>query len=160
MSEETQYKAVKHKVLEDLKREFKPEFLNRVDDTIIFQPLDKKAMSRILDIMLTDLQKRISAKNITLSYNENVKSYLVDKGYDPKMGARPLRRSIQEHFEDVLSEALLSQGVMNNVSAVATVKKEKKQSSLSFKITKIKKTSLSSTSKKTPIPPKQLSSTA
>ena len=136
---ENKYKAIKHKINEDLKREFRPEFLNRIDDTIVFQPLDKKSLRLIIDIMLKDLEDRIASKNISIDYDNKVKDFLVDQGFNPKMGARPLRRSIQEHFEDTLSEALLKAGLMNNVNAKAKLMTQKGISSISFDVAKQKK---------------------
>ena len=146
--EATKYEAIKHRMQEDLKREFKPEFLNRIDDIIMFKALDKLALNAIIDILLQDLVDRVKAKNIDIQYNDAVKKYLVDKGFNPKMGARPLRRAIQEFFEDRLSETMLEAGVLANVSAKATMSKTKTEDNkdkevISFAIDKKKKLKIS-----------------
>ncbi|MEK9658065.1 MAG: ATP-dependent Clp protease ATP-binding subunit [bacterium] len=154
-AQENKDASIRHKINEDLKKEFKPEFLNRIDEVVMFNTLNKGALAKIIGIMLEDLKKRVSVKNINISYDEKVKAFLVDKGFDPKMGARPLRRAIQEYFENVLSEDMLGAGFMSNVSATASVKKNKQgKESIAFKIVKEKKKLISKTKNS-----KQLSST-
>ncbi len=98
---------IKEQVTELLKGKFKPEFLNRVDETIIFQALSKENMYDIVDIQLQRLASRLLEKNIRLKIRDSAKSFLVEKGYDPAYGARPLKRSIQRHLEDPLAMELL-----------------------------------------------------
>jgi len=146
--EATKYDAIKHRMQEDLKREFKPEFLNRIDDIIMFKALDKTSLTTIIDILLQDLIDRVKAKNIDIHYNDAVKKFLVEKGFNPKMGARPLRRAIQEFFEDSLSETMLNEGVLANVSAKATISKKKdsagkEKTEVSFSINKKRKLKIS-----------------
>jgi ATP-dependent Clp protease ATP-binding subunit ClpC len=86
---------------------FRPEFLNRVDDIIVFRSLNKPDMKNIIDIELAKVVKRLKEKNLTLVLTEEAKDLLIDKGYSPEFGARPLRRAIEHLLEDPLSEELL-----------------------------------------------------
>jgi ATP-dependent Clp protease ATP-binding subunit ClpB len=95
-------------VLAELKRHFRPEFLNRVDDVIIFQSLDESELSRIVDIQLGRLEQRLAQQNLTLDVNADAKKLLASEGYDPQFGARPLKRAIQEHLLDPLATKLLA----------------------------------------------------
>ena len=101
------YERMKERVLEELKKAFRPEFLNRVDETVVFHPLSKQDLAQIVDIMISEVNERLREKVITLDLSEKAKAFLVEKGYDPKFGARPLRRTIEEHIEDTLSEEIL-----------------------------------------------------
>jgi len=101
------YDRMKETVLEELKKQFKPEFLNRVDAKIVFRPLSREDLGCIIEIMMKDINTRLEEKGIALKVSKNVKKFLVDKGYDPKLGARPLRRAIEEYVEDPLSEEVL-----------------------------------------------------
>ena len=99
--------AIHAQVEEILHQQFKPEFLNRVDETIIFHSLSKEDMSSIIDIQLERLKKRLSEKKITLEISDNAKKFLVDAGYNPLFGARPLKRAIQRHLEDPMAMEML-----------------------------------------------------
>ena len=102
------YTYMKTKVLEELKRLFKPEFLNRIDEIIVFRPISKENMAQILEIMLKNLYQRAKGEmNLGISLDKKAKSFLIEKGFDPKFGARPLKRTIQTEVEDILSEAIL-----------------------------------------------------
>ncbi|MBU0630406.1 MAG: ATP-dependent Clp protease ATP-binding subunit [Candidatus Margulisbacteria bacterium] len=101
------YGKMKDVVLEELKKSFKPEFLNRVDEKIVFHPLSKEDLLLIIDIMIGDINDRLTEKGLSINLTKKSKVFLVDQGYDPKLGARPLRRSIEEHIEDKLSEEVL-----------------------------------------------------
>ena len=91
------------------RRTFKPEFLNRIDEIIVFHPLTKDDMANIVNIMVKELSKRAKAQmNLTLKVSSSAKQLLIEKGYDPKFGARPLRRAVQNLIEDELAERLLS----------------------------------------------------
>ena len=122
---ESDYQKMKEKLTEELKKEFKPEFLNRIDYIIIFRALSKEDIKKIVDIMFGDLQLRLNAKNITIELDEKAKEFLVEKGYDPHHGARPLRRAIQEHFEDVLADQLLQKEIPENSIISSTVEDNK-----------------------------------
>ena len=104
---ETTYERMQSKVTEEIERAFNPEFLNRVDDTIVFHPLSKEQIGEIVHIMLKDVHARLEEEELTLRLTEEAVGFLVDKGYDEKYGARPLRRAIQRYLEDPLSEKIL-----------------------------------------------------
>lgn len=115
--ESSDYDAMKGKVTEELKRLFNPEFLNRLDEIVVFNSLTKDSMGSIIDIQIRDLQARLVDRNIKLEVPENVKTFLIEKGFDPIFGARPLKRSIQRFIEDPLSEEFLK-GVFQDGSTV------------------------------------------
>jgi ATP-dependent Clp protease ATP-binding subunit ClpC len=98
---------MREKVLEEAKRVFKPEFLNRISDIVFFRPLDKNDLIKIVEIEITKFAKRLVERKITLEFTAEAKSLLIDKGYDEKYGARPLRRAVEHYVEDPLAEALL-----------------------------------------------------
>lgn len=101
------YERMKEQVLERLQKDFRPEFLNRVDEKVVFRPLSREDLRAIVEIMIDDLNARLKEKAITLICPKKTKDFLVDKAYDPKMGARPLRRAIEDHIEDPLAEEVL-----------------------------------------------------
>jgi ATP-dependent Clp protease ATP-binding subunit ClpC len=105
---EQAFGEVKTRLLEQLKRVFRPEFLNRVDGTIVFRPLSKAEIGQIVSLELAKVQKRLGEHELTLDITDEAKAWLGDKGYDPDYGARPLRRVIQNEVEDVLSDGLLN----------------------------------------------------
>lgn len=90
-----------------LKQTFRPEFLNRVDETIIFHELNKDELLQIVDLMLSEIKNELAEKNIFIAFDKKVKEYILEKGYEPKYGARPLRRAIQKYIENELAECLL-----------------------------------------------------
>ena len=106
-TEKQLYERMKDKVLTETKRVFRPEFLNRVDATLVFHTLSKEQIRQIVDMMLTEIDKQILMKGFSLEVTLAARDWLGEKGYDPVFGARPLRRVIQERMEDSLSEALL-----------------------------------------------------
>ncbi|MEE1248356.1 MAG: ATP-dependent Clp protease ATP-binding subunit [Lachnospiraceae bacterium] len=113
-SEKHTYERMKNGVMEEVKRIFKPEFLNRIDDTIVFRTLNKDDMKKIVTLMTKSLVKRAKDQlNITLNIRDSVKKYIVEKAYDPKYGARPLRRMIQDKIEDTLAEEILAGTIKN-----------------------------------------------
>ena len=101
------YGRMKSKVAEELKQHCRPEFLNRVDDTIVFPPLTKPEIARIVDLMIAKLAKRMEAQDMRLQLTDEARELLADVGFDPVLGARPLRRAIQREIEDALSERIL-----------------------------------------------------
>jgi ATP-dependent Clp protease ATP-binding subunit ClpC len=104
---EDQYTRMKDKVLNEMKNVFRPEFLNRIDSTVVFHALTKQHIGEIVDLMLKDVAKNLTQKAITLEVTDAARTWLGDKGYDPVFGARPLRRVIQNEVEDRLSESFL-----------------------------------------------------
>jgi len=102
------YEAMKERVTEELRRTFRPEFLNRVDEIIVFHPLEEEHMKEIVELMLKNISKRIAEFGLHLEFTQEAKEFLVKEGYDPTFGARPLRRVIQRMVEDELSEELLA----------------------------------------------------
>lgn len=98
----------KIEVLELLRQTIRPEFLNRIDETILFQPLMKKEIKGIISIQLADLQKLIGKNNVNLQFSEYILDYLAENGYDPQFGARPLKRLIQREIVNQLSKRLLA----------------------------------------------------
>ncbi|WP_285780854.1 AAA family ATPase, partial [Microtetraspora sp. NBRC 13810] len=104
---ESNYDRMKAKVQEELKQHFRPEFLNRVDDTVVFHQLTPKEIIQIVDLMLAQVDERLRDRDMGLELTQEAKQLLADRGYDPVMGARPLRRTIQRELEDSLSEKIL-----------------------------------------------------
>jgi ATP-dependent Clp protease ATP-binding subunit ClpC len=118
------YAAMKDKVMVDVKKVFNPEFLNRLDEIIVFHPLTSDDIHQILDIMLDRVNKRLSEKSIKLILDQEVKEFLGKEGYDPEYGARPLRRTIQRYIEDPLSHSLISGEIPENCDLYATLKEK------------------------------------
>jgi ATP-dependent Clp protease ATP-binding subunit ClpC len=96
------------KVRDEMKKIFNPEFLNRIDETIVFRPLGRPEMGRILEIMTHDLEARLEDLEIQFEYSDAARAFLIEKGFDANFGARPLRRAIQTYLEDPLSEKMLT----------------------------------------------------
>lgn len=110
--ENKDHDSMKSNVMEEIKRMFKPEFLNRIDDIIVFRALSKENVKEICTIMLKELRDRVKKQmEITITYGETLKNYIFEKGYDKKYGARPLKRTIQNEIEDRLAEEILSGAV-------------------------------------------------
>ncbi len=115
--EEQGYKKMKETVLGELKKTFNPEFMNRIDEVIVFHSLTKDHLREIVDLMLQRLQSQLDEKRIAMEVSEDAKAFLIDKGFDPQFGARPLRRAIQRYVEDLLAEELI-QGSVSEGSTV------------------------------------------
>jgi ATP-dependent Clp protease ATP-binding subunit ClpC len=101
------YERMKEKVNDALKQHFRPEFLNRIDETIVFHELSKAEVTQIVDLMIKRVSNQLAGLGLGLELTDTAKTHLADKGYDPTLGARPLRRAIQRLVEDPLSERLL-----------------------------------------------------
>lgn len=110
-SNEDEHQSIKTSIEDAIKRLFNPEFINRIDDFIIFRKLTKQHIYQIIDIQLEELRKRLKDKNLALELKQSAKDFLVEKGFDEKFGARPLKRAITQYVEDELAEALLSSSV-------------------------------------------------
>ena len=108
-----------------LKRTFSPEFLNRIDDVVIFNPLSQEDIFKIIDISLNDLMKRLKNMNYTLTLAEDAKKFVAEKGYDPQFGARPLHRAIQKYIEDPLAEFILNENPPEGSIFEATMNESK-----------------------------------
>jgi ATP-dependent Clp protease ATP-binding subunit ClpC len=108
------YETIRNTMMKELKNTFRPEFINRVDDIIVFHSLEKEHLKEIVSLMIDDLSTRLKDKDINIIVTDNAKEKIVEDGYDPDYGARPLARSIQKNIEDVLSESLLSGEILEN----------------------------------------------
>ncbi|HUL44825.1 MAG TPA: ATP-dependent Clp protease ATP-binding subunit [Bacteroidota bacterium] len=124
------YQAMKSTIEDAVKRIFNPEFLNRIDDTIIFHNLEREHISTIIDIQTADLVKRMASMDIKIHLTKQAKDFLVDKGYDPAFGARPLRRALQRYVEDPIAEEILRNKFTQG--SVVKVKFNKKTETLKF----------------------------
>lgn len=111
---EDDYDDVRDRQINALKQVMKPEFINRIDEIVVFTPLEKPDVEKIADIMLKNLEKRLEDHGITLEISDEAKAHLVDKGYDKEYGARPMRRTIQRQVEDKLSEEILKGNISDN----------------------------------------------
>jgi ATP-dependent Clp protease ATP-binding subunit ClpB len=118
-------KELRDKVLASLREQFKPEFLNRIDDLIIFHPLKEKVLERIVELQIHEVQKRLAEKNITLRISPEVKAYLTKKGYDPHYGARPLKRVIQNEILDELALEIIEGKISEGAKVKIAIEKEK-----------------------------------
>ena len=122
---EADYKKMKTNVMEEVKRLFRPEFLNRIDEIIVFHSLGEEHMKKIVGLMCKELADRAKAQlNINLTIRESAKKFIVEKGTDKKYGARPLRRAIQNHLEDKLAEAILSGEIKPGTNVAVGVAKD------------------------------------
>lgn len=122
--EKQNYERMKGSVMEEVRRIFKPEFLNRIDETIVFRSLNKEDMKQIVGLMIKELVERCQKQlEIKLVVRDAAKNYIVDKAYEPKYGARPLRRKIQNEIEDKLAEELLAGKITRGSEVIVTTKK-------------------------------------
>jgi ATP-dependent Clp protease ATP-binding subunit ClpC len=107
-SRDADYERMKNNVMDEIKRFFRPEFLNRIDESIVFHALSEEHIHEIVDLNLKDVVSGLLEKGISLEVTDQAKDWLAEKGYDPKFGARPLRRTIQDYIEDRLSDSVLA----------------------------------------------------
>jgi ATP-dependent Clp protease ATP-binding subunit ClpC len=128
--DETKYDVMRDKILEEAKKVLKPEFINRLDDLIVFHPLAKKELFRIVDLEIGKVVERIKTKEIAIELDELAKDFLADKGYDPDYGARPMRRAVERHLEDPMAEELLR----GNIKSGDTVKVSAVDGKLTFEV--------------------------
>ena len=119
------YDRMKERMLEELKKTFRPEFLNRLDEIIVFHPLEQEHTRKIVDLMLNRVIARLTEKDIKIEVSEAARDYLAKEGFDPQYGARPLRRAIQRMVEDSLSEEILSGHIKLGDSVRADIEGEK-----------------------------------
>lgn len=106
-AEDTTYQAMKERLLDEVKKTFKPEFLNRVDDIIVFRSLTKEDLEKIVELEIKDVEARLKDQNIKLELSAEAKEFLIEKGFDKNFGARPLKRTIQRFLEDSLAEDII-----------------------------------------------------
>ena len=106
---EREYEKVQDAVRQELRHHFRPEFLNRVDDIVLFKNLTRDQIRDIVEVQLKDLRKRLAERNMSLELSDKVKDILAEKGYDPVFGARPLKRAIQKYMQDPLSLKILQE---------------------------------------------------
>ena len=129
--EKKDHENMKNKVMEEVKRLFKPEFLNRIDDIIVFHTLSKDEIGQIVDLMINSVNRRtLEQMKISIELDKDAKDYIVSKGYDSKYGARPLRRTIQNEIENVLAEKILEGEVKNGSKVLVSCKDGKLSFSL------------------------------
>ena len=102
------HKDMAQKIRDEVKRIFSPEFLNRIDDTIVFHSLDRDHMRKILDILLAELRERLAEQDLEFTLETSAVALLIDRGFDPSLGARPLRRALQRYLENPLAEKILA----------------------------------------------------
>jgi len=107
ITDENSYEKMREKIMDEAKKTFRPEFLNRLDDIIVFRSLTKPDLVQILDLEIAKVMQRLKARNILLQLDEKAKDHLVSKGYDPLYGARPMRRAVERSLEDPLAEEIL-----------------------------------------------------
>jgi len=107
ISDESSYEKMREKIMDEAKKTFRPEFLNRLDDIIVFRSLTKPDLIQILDLEISKVMNRLKARNIILQLDEKAKDFLVSKGHDPAYGARPMRRAVERSLEDPLAEEIL-----------------------------------------------------
>jgi ATP-dependent Clp protease ATP-binding subunit ClpB len=117
-----QYEAVKEKVMETLKSHFRPEFLNRLDDIVIFDVLNKESLGKIVEKQVREVVERLGGKRITLSIDPAVQTWLADKGYNPQYGARPLKRAIQDAILTPIASLMVGQGIMEGGTVTVSMK--------------------------------------
>ena len=127
------YERMKNKVQDELKNHFRPEFLNRIDDTIVFHQLSENEIIQIVDLMIANLETRLKAKDMGIELTSKAKSVLAARGYDPVLGARPLRRTIQREIEDALSEKILFGEVKSGQIILIDVEGEEGKEAFTFK---------------------------
>lgn len=124
--EEGSYEAMKGELLGEMKKMFRPEFLNRVDETIVFRSLTREELEKIVELMLDEVRARLQQeKEVKLTLTKDAKNFLIDKGYDPTFGARPLKRAIQRYVEDPLAEEMLKGNLKKGKAICAKVEKGK-----------------------------------
>jgi ATP-dependent Clp protease ATP-binding subunit ClpC len=124
-SEEVTYDRMKEKILEEAKKVFRPEFLNRLDDVVVFRSLTKPDLVAILDLEVGKVIERLKHRNLRIQLDDQAKDFLVDKGFDPEYGARPMRRAVERYLEDPLAEEIIRGELQENEPILVTVEGDK-----------------------------------
>jgi ATP-dependent Clp protease ATP-binding subunit ClpC len=127
---ETENEHIKNTIEESIKRLFNPEFINRIDDFIIFKKLNKDCIYSIIEIQLKNIRQRLASSNITFELTKKAKDFLVEKGFDEQFGARPLRRALQNYLEDQLAEEMLKNSILPGSEILVDFEKD----NLSFEV--------------------------
>ncbi len=125
VTEETNYEKIRERILEEAKKTFRPEFLNRLDEIIVFRPLTRPDLIKILDLEIGKVAQRLKNKNVSLIVSEQAKNFLLERGYDPQFGARPMRRAVERFLEDPLAEELLKGKLHEGEPIIVEVQGEK-----------------------------------
>jgi len=139
------YSEIRSSALSELKRRFNPEFVNRVDDIVVFKPLDKAEARKILDLLVSELSRRLAERGVSLEIKESARAYLAERGYDPAYGARPMRRLLQSEIEDCLAEEILAGKLGPGATALVDFRKGEL-------VVKAKRIAAPSPSPKPPVP--------
>jgi ATP-dependent Clp protease ATP-binding subunit ClpC len=121
---EERFKSMKESIEESMSAFFRPEFLNRIDDIIVFNPLQKQDLFKIIDNQLNNFKDRLNTLKIELTLSESAKTFLIDNGYDEKYGARPLKRVLQRFLEDTIAEEILKGNIKEGSSVIAELNEE------------------------------------
>jgi ATP-dependent Clp protease ATP-binding subunit ClpC len=125
ITDESSYERMREKIMDEARRIFRPEFLNRLDDIIVFRSLTKPDLIEILGLEITKVMERLKGRNLQLQLDEKAKDFLVEKGYDPTYGARPMRRAVERFLEDPLAEEILKGNLHEGEPVQVTVEKDK-----------------------------------
>ena len=125
ITDEASYEKMRERILDEARKTFRPEFLNRLDDVIVFRSLNKPDLIQILDLEINKVLERLRHKNLKLELDEKAKDFLVEKGYDPQYGARPMRRSVERFLEDPLAEEILKGSLHEGEPILVTVGNDK-----------------------------------
>jgi len=120
-SNEHSYEKMKEKIMDEAKRIFRPEFLNRLDDAIVFRSLTKPELVQVLVLEVSKVGQRLKGRQLQLTLDDAAKDFLLEKGYDPTNGARPMRRAVERNLEDPLAEEILKGGLLPNEPILVTV---------------------------------------
>ena len=121
VSNENSYEKMKEKIMDEAKKVFRPEFMNRLDDMIVFRSLTKPDLLEILDLEIAKVMVRLKGKHLQLALDASARDFLVEKGYDPTFGARPMRRAVERYLEDPMAEEILKGGLHPNEPITATL---------------------------------------
>jgi ATP-dependent Clp protease ATP-binding subunit ClpC len=125
VSDEATYEKMRERILDEAKKTFRPEFLNRLDDVIVFRSFTKPELIQILDLEINKVLERLRHKNLKLELDAKAKDFLVEKGYDPQYGARPMRRAVERLLEDPLAEEILRGNLHENEPIQVELEKDK-----------------------------------
>ena len=138
--ESADYERMRAAVMEEVKHSFKPEFINRIDETIVFRMLDGEALQQIADIQIGEVTKRCKEQlGIIIKPDETVREFIVKKGSDEKYGARPIRRAVQVHMEDLLAEEILNGKIESGDTAVLTVQGKEEPEHAHLRLRRVRK---------------------